>query len=76
MITGPPSSGKTFYGEKLLKYFNIPHILINDVITCNKTLTDKLDEEIKQKMKKLKIILKKKLKHIKREQIEKNLFTN
>ena len=49
MITGPPAFGKTYYGEKLSKYFNIPHILIKDVITWGKTLTDELGEEIKTK---------------------------
>ena len=49
MITGPPASGKTYIGEKLSKYFNIPHILINDIIKWGKTLTDELGEEIKTK---------------------------
>lgn len=35
-ITGPPASGKTFYAEKLAKYYNIPRVhvmqLVNEVM--------------------------------------------
>ncbi|EAS02125.2 Dpy-30 motif protein (macronuclear) [Tetrahymena thermophila SB210] len=31
-LAGPPASGKTYYGEKLAKHYNIPHILIKHVV--------------------------------------------
>ena len=27
-VTGPPASGKTFYSQKLAKYYNIPHVSV------------------------------------------------
>ena len=50
MITGPPGSGKSYIGEKLSKFFNIPHFTIKDIIEWGKTLTDELGEEIKAKL--------------------------
>lgn len=35
-ITGPPGSGKSYYGKKIAEFYNIPHILIKDL--CNKAL--------------------------------------
>jgi adenylate kinase len=50
MITGPPGSRKSYIGEKLSKFFNIPHFKIKDIIEWGKTLTDELGEEIKAKL--------------------------
>ncbi len=31
-ITGPPASGKTFYAEKLAKYYNIPRVHVRQLV--------------------------------------------
>lgn len=31
-ITGPPASGKSYYGQKLAEHYNVPHIKIQDVV--------------------------------------------
>jgi SpoVK/Ycf46/Vps4 family AAA+-type ATPase len=30
-VSGPPASGKTFYSEKLAKYYNISHVSVNNL---------------------------------------------
>jgi adenylate kinase len=32
MITGPPCSGKSHYGDQLAKHFNVPHIHVKKLI--------------------------------------------
>jgi hypothetical protein len=32
MITGPPGSGKSFYGKQLAEHYNVPHIHAKDMI--------------------------------------------
>ena len=48
-VTGPPASGKTFYSEKIAKYYNIPRIhvkeLVDEVLTIADQDEDKIDEE-------------------------------
>lgn len=33
MITGPPASGKTFYADKLAKYYNIPKVEVSQLLS-------------------------------------------
>jgi len=28
LITGPPGSGKSFYGKQLAEHYNVPHIYL------------------------------------------------
>jgi adenylate kinase len=53
-IHGPPGSGKTHFAEKMAKYYNIPHILIKDVVEAVKNLQDPLGEEIRASWEELK----------------------
>jgi adenylate kinase len=41
-ITGPPASGKSFYSQKLAKYYNIPHVDTRQI--TEKALTISLKE--------------------------------
>ena len=38
LINGPPVSGKTYFGNLLAKQYNIPHILVKDVVDACKNL--------------------------------------
>ena len=31
-VTGPPASGKSFYGDQLSHYYNIPHVTVKDAL--------------------------------------------
>jgi adenylate kinase len=42
MITGPPASGKSFYGKQLAEHYNVPHIHL-------KTMLDDIEHWNKQK---------------------------
>ncbi|EGR27078.1 hypothetical protein IMG5_201950 [Ichthyophthirius multifiliis] len=48
LICGPPASGKSYFGEQLSQYYNIPHIKIQQVIEEIKNAQNELSEEIKQ----------------------------
>ena len=44
MITGPPASGKTFYANKLAKYYNIPKVEVSQLLAEVWRMA-KIDEE-------------------------------
>jgi adenylate kinase len=44
IITGPPASGKTFYADKLAKYYNIPKVNVGHLLSEVWRFT-KMDEE-------------------------------
>lgn len=43
-ITGPPSSGKSFYGKQLAEHYNVPHIhvgkMLEDIAVWNQERED------------------------------------
>lgn len=45
-ISGPPASGKTFYGNQLGHYYNIPHITVNDAVKLIAHLPGEWAEQI------------------------------
>jgi dephospho-CoA kinase len=46
-ITGPPASGKSFYGARIAQYYNIPHLHVKQLIAdCCASNTD-LSAQIK-----------------------------
>lgn len=53
-ITGPPGSGKSYYGDILSKYYNIPRINAEYVASKAKSLQNELGEAIKTKLTELK----------------------
>lgn len=44
-VTGPPASGKTFYSQKLAKYYNIPHVSVKQ-LSDEALRISLLDEEV------------------------------
>lgn len=53
-VTGPPSSGKTFYASKLAELYGVPHIKINDLIQMGYKLQDSFGEQIRKKAEEIK----------------------
>lgn len=47
LIQGPPSSGRTTYAKMLSRFYNIPHVTIQEVVEACKQRTDEFGEEIK-----------------------------
>lgn len=47
LITGPPASGKSHYADILAKYYNIPHIKIQDALNLIPKLKGELGDEIR-----------------------------
>lgn len=56
LITGPPASGKTHLATIISKYYNLPHIKIQDIVEFGKNLPagDDLGEEVKAKIEEVK----------------------
>jgi hypothetical protein len=44
-ITGPPASGKTFYGGELAIYYNIPHIQVIELVNKAFELAKKEEDD-------------------------------
>lgn len=60
LITGPPCSGKSFFGQQLGEHYNVPHIhmekLMNDLLSWNQEKEDfhfKIEAERQNKIKEL-----------------------
>jgi len=44
-ITGPPASGKTFYADKIVDYYNLPRIHVKQMVDKAMTLANVGEEE-------------------------------
>lgn len=55
-ITGPPCSGKSFFGQKIADEYGIPHLTIKDVIKMGMELTNDFGQRLKNKIEELKDI--------------------
>lgn len=53
-ITGPPCSGKTYFAQKLVEQYGVPHITIKDVVTMGMQLTNDYGDKLKAKIEELK----------------------
>lgn len=57
LVTGPPASGKSFYGKQLAEHYNVPHIhlkqMLTDIETWNKEKEDAISQrrEVKARIK-------------------------
>lgn len=47
LITGPPASGKSHYAKILAKYYNVPHITIQDALALIPKLKGEIGDEIR-----------------------------
>lgn len=52
-MTGPPASGKTYYGLKLAEHYNVPLIQVKEVVTAAARLSNDLGERIRTKLEEL-----------------------
>lgn len=46
IITGPPASGKSHYGEKIAKHYNITHIYMNKLLDEIENWNKEREEEV------------------------------
>ena len=53
IVSGPPSSGKTFIAKKLANRFKILHLTIPDIVTWAKSLKNILGEQTRKKLKEI-----------------------
>ena len=53
-LTGPPASGKSYFGQKLAKFYNVPWIHVSSVLNHVTGLENELAESIKSKLSELK----------------------
>ena len=53
-ICGPPCSGKTYFGSKLVEKYGVPHITIKDVVDMGMALTNDYGQKLKAKIEELK----------------------
>jgi len=53
-ISGQPGSGKTYFGSKFSKHYNIPHILISDVVKEVENLQNDFGEEVRTMLQEVK----------------------
>ena len=53
-ITGPPCAGKTFFAQKLVEQYGVPHITIKDVVAMGMQLTNAYGERLQEKIEELK----------------------
>ena len=71
LITGPPGSGKSFYGKQLAEHYNVPHIhvkqMIDDIVNWNKE-----KEEGIQKRREVKARIRKHEEQLKEEERKRN----
>ena len=49
-VTGPPTSGKSHYSGLLSKYYNIPHVVIQDAVALAATVQGEMGEELRAKI--------------------------
>ena len=49
-ITGPPASGKSHYADLLSKYYNIPHVTVQDAVALAATVQGEMGEELRAKI--------------------------
>jgi len=53
-VSGPPASGKSHYGEKLAKYYNIPHITVKDAAALMDSMKGEWADGIREKIEAIK----------------------
>lgn len=49
LVTGPPSSGKSFYGKQLAEHYNVPHIHLKQMLTEIETWNKEKEDAINQR---------------------------
>ena len=53
-ITGPPCAGKTYFAQKLVEQYGVPHITIKDIVAMGMALTNDYGQKLKEKIEELK----------------------
>lgn len=53
-ITGPPCSGKTYFGSKLNELYGVPHYQTKDLISMGLNLQNEFGEQLRAKIEELK----------------------
>jgi len=49
-LAGPPGAGKTHFGKMLSRHYNVPHILVKEVIDEFMLESSELKEKIDEKL--------------------------
>lgn len=47
-ISGPPASGKSYYGSKISQLYGIPHITMADIVSLSETIQGNIGDEIRK----------------------------
>ena len=53
-LTGPPCSGKSYFGKKLSEMYGVPHIVVKDVISSCIKLENSYGDFLRKKIEELK----------------------